>query len=58
MLIYNYDEKYKESHPVRRFMYMDSVKDYFLNKTQLSDEEKRNVRNNIIVFNNKMIFSK
>lgn len=58
LLIYNYDERYRYGHPVRRFMHVDTIKDYFLNKTQLSNEEKTKVRNNIFIFDNNMIFSK
>lgn len=56
LVIYNYDPEYSAGHPLIQLMYMEDVKNKFLNNTNLSDTERQAVESRIIVYNNKNVF--
>lgn len=57
LIIYNYDPKYSLGHPVTQLMHAEEMRNEFLRNTKLDDNDKKNVKSRIIVYDNQNVFS-
>lgn len=57
LIIYNYDPQYILGHPVNQLIHSEKIRESFLDKTKLDEQNRKLIKDKIIIYDNQNIFS-